>query len=116
VTPRDFVSALKHSVRRDVATTVEYLARPPVSDAPVHLGEFGRWFQGLTEGQRATAAKLMEFVAEGSLFGLLNVLDNVVTLGDQPGRLELLHIEGDSQTVLNDSDGDLLYDLFNELP
>ena len=115
MTPREFVAALKRSVRQGAAGTIDYISCPPVTDPPNHLGEFSRWFQGLTEGQRATAARLVEYAAEGSLFDLLTVLDNITSLdGQRPGRFELFHVESDSRTLLNDAEGDLLYDLFNE--
>ena len=113
MTPLEFVTELKRMVRDLSSSTRVYLEKPPVPQPPGHLGEFARWYQGLSEDQKEMAAMLMEYVAEGSLFGLLNVLDNITTLGNQQGRLELFHVEGESRTRLNEPDGDLLYDLFN---
>src|SRR5438046_5923586 len=105
---------MKRRIRQSVAGTVEYLANPPVSDPPGHLGEFSRWWRALSAADREMAASLLEYVAEGSLFSLLNVLDDVESL-DQ-GHFELFHVAGELRTRLNDPDGDFLYDLFNNNP
>lgn len=111
--PLEFVAELKRIVRDLSSSTRGYLEKPPIPDPQGHLGEFARWYQELPEDQKKTAAMLMDYVAEESLFGLLNVLDNLVSLNNQRGRFELFHVEGESRTMLNDPDGDLFCDLFN---
>lgn len=113
--PVDFVAALKQLVRQQAADAVAYVADPPVPDPPAHLGEFSRWWQGLDHAQRETARQLLQYVAEGSLFNLLNVLDDVLSLPGHPGSFELFYVLAESRTRLNDPEGDLLYDLFNQV-
>jgi hypothetical protein len=113
--PVDFVFALKQLVREQAAGEVAYIADPPVPDPPTHLGEFSRWWRGLDHAQRETARQLVQYVAEGSLFDLLNVLDNVLSLPGHPGSFEVFYVLGESRMLLNDAEGDLLYDLFNQI-
>lgn len=113
MTAQEFVAALKRQVRQDVAGTVEYIANPPVPEPPGHLGEFSRWWRGLSAADRNVATSLLNYVAEGSLFSLLNIFDHDGSLDD--GHFELFHVRGKSRTRLNDPDGDFLYDLFNNL-
>ena len=114
MTPRKFVSALKREVREDVASTVEYIASPPVPNPPGHLGKFSRWWRGLSAADRRVARDLLCYAAEGSLFSLLNIRDGVHSL--DKGHFELFHVKGKSRTRLNNPDGDFLYELFNNSP
>lgn len=114
MTPTEFVIAMKDRVRNDVSSTVEYLAHPPVPNPPAHLGEFSRWWSGLCEADREMAVSLLGYVAEGSLFAILNVLDDVDSL--DRGHLELFHVDGDARLRLNDPEQGFLYDLFNNTP
>lgn len=109
----EFVTSLKREVRQSVAATLGYIADPPVPQPPAHLGEFARWWQGLSGPQRDVARRMMEYVAEGSLFAVLNVLDGVASLQGQDGAFELFHCTAESRTRLNAPEGDFLYDLFN---
>jgi hypothetical protein len=61
------------------------------------------------------AREVIRYVAEGSLFGLLTYLDNIASLTDEGGTFELWHAEPDGSRVrLNNPDGELLTDLFND--
>lgn len=113
MSPLDFVTKLKQKVRESSSAELDYVANPPVANPPAHLGEFCRWYRGLSEEQKLVAADLMRYVAEGTLFELLTLLDNVACLNG--GSLEIYHIDGESRTLLNDPEGDLLYDLFNQV-
>ncbi|HEX8913648.1 MAG TPA: hypothetical protein VF796_14915 [Humisphaera sp.] len=111
--PHEFVASLRRVTRQSVTSTVDYLANPPVPEPPGYLGEFARWWKGLSDQQRVVARDLLEYVAEGSLFHLLTVLDGTSTLEGHEGTFELFHVIGESRTRLNDPDENLLCDLFN---
>lgn len=58
----------------------------------------------------------MRFTAEGSLFGVLTLLDNLADLTDERGRFELWAIAEDGgRGQINDPNGDMLGDIFNGL-
>lgn len=114
MTPENFVTELKADVRSEVESTIEYLANPPVKNPPDHLGVLSRWYRKLSDEDKEVARIAMEYAAEGSLFGLLNVLDGVDDLPSSAGgKLELYYVEGDRKVRLNDPEGDFLHDIFN---
>jgi len=110
----EFVTALKKAVRDGAEQEAEYLASPPSSRPPAHLARFASWVQGLTDADRAELRDLLRYVAEGGLFAALTYLDNLATLTHEGGRFELWFApENGERILLNDPDGDLLKDLFN---
>jgi hypothetical protein len=114
MTPEAFVDALLTSVRQSADAAAGYFAEPPVAKPPAHLGEFSAWFRGLSAADQDMAREVIRYAAEGSLFGLLTYLDNVAGLTDEQGTLELWFTAPDGARVrLNDPDGELLTDLFN---
>lgn len=118
MTPESFVAALKEGTRKGARSTVEYLANPPVAKPPGDLGEFSALWRTLGSSQQETLKDLLVYLAEGSLFHVLNVLDNIVLIqeGDR-GRLELRWVpEKGTSFLLNDPDGEFLYDMFNNTP
>lgn len=116
MTPEHFVADLKADVRSEVESTIEYLADPPVENPPDHLGVLSRWYRNLSDEDKKVARIAMEYAAEGSLFGLLNVLDGIRNLpSGTGGTLELYYVEADRKVRLNDSDGDFLHDIFNNI-
>ena len=114
MTPEQFVVELKANVRSEVESTIEYLANPPVKNPPDHLGILSRWYRNLSDKDKEVARMAMEYAADGSLFGLLNVLDGVYDLpSGAGGKFELYYVEGEKRIRLNDPEGDFLYDIFN---
>ena len=57
----------------------------------------------------------MEYAADGSLFGVLSLLDGVSSLKGVPGSLELFYCHENVRLRLNDEEGDFLHDHFNNL-
>jgi hypothetical protein len=115
--PEAFVAALKQNVRSLAASEADYLADPPSPRPPEHLARFSAWFRRLSANDREVARDIICYAAEGSLFGLLTYLDNLASLPEQSGRFELWYVEGDGERVrLNDEDGELLSELFNNVP
>lgn len=110
----EFVAALKKAVRDGAEHEVEYLRSPPSSRLPAHLAHFASWVQGLSDADRAELRDLLRYVAEGGLFAALTHLDNLASLTHEGGRFELWFASEDGDRILlNDPDGDLLIDLFN---
>lgn len=120
--PREFVASLKSSIQEVVAAEVSRMeCRIPseIPDGPSrfeYLDRFAAWFQKLADADKETARDLLRFTAEGSLFATLTYLDNLTTLVHGQGRFELWHVADDGRRLINDPDGDLLVDLFNDLP
>jgi hypothetical protein len=116
MTPEAFVAALKASVRSAAASEADYLAHPPSPQPPQHLARFSAWFRQLSTADQAVAREVIQYTAEGSLFGLLTYLDNLASLATDRGTIEVWYIGSEGQRVrLNDPDGELLKDLFNML-
>lgn len=115
MTPKSFVTALVASVRQSAEGEADYFAAPQSNRPPDHLTQFATWFQRLSPADQGVAREVMQYVAEGSLFGLFTYLDNISFLTDEGGTLELWHTsQGGSSVRLNDPDGELLTDLFND--
>ena len=116
MTPHAFVAALKESVRKAAASEAECSAAPLTAKPTEHLSRFSAWFRQLTPNDQEIAREVIQFSAEGSLFGLLTYLDNIASLTEEGGVFELWHVgEGGERIRLNDPDGELLTDLFNNL-
>jgi hypothetical protein len=116
MTPETFVVALKTSVREGAESEVKYFARPPSSEPPMHLARFSAWYRRLSPSDRKVAREVIRYAAEGSLFGLLTYLDNKAFLTDKGGTFELWHVsKRGKRTRLNDPDGQLLIELFNNV-
>jgi hypothetical protein len=114
VTPEAFVAGLAASVRRSAEGEAEYFAAPRSEYPPAHLARFSAWFQRLSPADQEIAREVIRYAAEGSLFGLLIYLDNIVSLTESGGAFELWYTARNGARVqLNDPDGDLLTDLFN---
>ena len=114
MTPQAFVAALLTAVRESAKSEADYFASPPVAKPPAHLGRFSAWFQRLSAADRRVAREAIQYAAEGSLFLTLTHLDNLASLTDRGGELELWWVGPRGRRVrLNDPDRDLLTDLFN---
>ncbi len=114
--PLQFVGALKAETRRSVEGTIKYMQAPEGRGPSEPLRSLGQWYRGLSPENQALVRAAMNYAAEGSLFRLLSVFDNVAFAGDIRGHYELYHVGETHKTRLNNPDGDFLYDLFNELP
>src|SRR5262245_4843890 len=114
MTPETFVAALKESVREGADSEIRYYARPPSPNPPTHLARFSTWYRRLTSSDRKVARDAIRYAADGSLFDLLTFLDNIASLTEEEGTFELWHVsKRGKRTRLNNPDGDLLTDLFN---
>ena len=58
----------------------------------------------------------MEYVAEGSLFTLLNIFDGIADTPSSGGEFELYHVKDGSRVRLNETEGAFLHDIFNTTP
>ncbi|WP_165251069.1 hypothetical protein [Paludisphaera soli] len=120
--PREFVASLKTSIQEVVDSEVSQMGSRIPSEIPdgpsrfAYLDRFAAWFQKLADADKETARDLLRFTAEGGLFATLTYLDNLATLVPGQGRFELWHVADGDRRLLNDPDGDLLIDLFNDLP
>ncbi len=114
MTPEAFVAALTAAVRQLASLSADYLAEPPSDHPPAHLARFSAWFRLLPPADQEIAREVIRYAAEGSLFGLLTYLDNIACLTDKGGAFELWYVApGGERVRLNDPDGELLTDLFN---
>jgi hypothetical protein len=115
LTQDSFVAALKSHVRESVDSTIEYLCDPPGFKPPEPLASLSRWFRTLKPDDQNMVRTAMEYAADGSLFGVLSLLDGVSKLEGVPGSLELYYVHENERYRLNESDGGLLYDNFNNV-
>lgn len=112
----EFVAALKKSVREGVDHELNLLGTRDSPLGPVHGIRFANWIQGLSAADREVLRDLLHFTAEGSLFGVLTLLDSLVDLTEERVRYELWAIaENGGRGQINDPDGDMLVDIFNGL-
>jgi hypothetical protein len=113
--PETFGAALKASVREGADGEISYLAKPPSPNPPSHLARFSAWYRRLSAADRKVARDVIRYAAGGSLFDLLMHLDNLASLTDEGGTFELWHVgKRGKRTRLNDPDGELLSELFND--
>lgn len=116
MTPEAFVAALKNSVREGADREIKYYARPPSPNPPAHLARFSEWYRRLSSADRKVARDMIRYATEGSLFGLLTILDNIGSLTEEEGTFELWHVsKRGKRTRLNEPDGELLNELFNTI-
>lgn len=114
MTPEVFVAALKESVCRSAERTADYLANPPSPRPPDHLARFSTWLRRLPTRDQAVAQELIQYAADWSLFEILTYLDNLASLTEERGALELWYVGEDGGRVrLNDPNGELLNEVFN---
>lgn len=117
MTIEQFIIDLKSEARGEVAGTIKYISNPPGNHPPEHLANLSKWYCGLSEEDQSIARMAMEYSAEGALFALLNVLDGVYDLpSNKGGKFELYFVRENERMRLNDPEGDLLYDIFNNTP
>jgi hypothetical protein len=113
MTPEQFVIELKADVRRGVDGTVAYLVDPPGKNPPQHLAILSRWYRSLSDEDKKMARMAMEYAADGSLFGLLNVLDDYYDLPSSVGgTFELYYVKRDHKVRLNEPNH-YLHEIFN---
>lgn len=116
MTPDEFVTAIKDSIRNGAASEIDYYANPPVANPPGHLGRFSAWFRQLAPADQDMVRELVEYASEGALFSLLTYLDNSAGLTNEKGEFELWFTNDKGDRVrLNDPDGEMLQDLFNNI-
>jgi hypothetical protein len=116
MTPETFVAFLRAAVRKGTEHEAKYYARPPSPNPPAHLDRFSKWYRRLSPSDRRIAREVMRYSAEGSLLSLLTYLDNIASLTDEGGTFELWHVgKRSKRTRLNDPDGQLLNELFNNV-
>lgn len=114
MTPEEFVAALKEGTREGADSEADYFAAPSSPRPPKHLARFSKWFRRLSTTDQEMAREVIRYAAEGSLFGLLTYLDNLCYVTEEGGTIELWHVgKGGARVRLNDPEGDLLTDLFN---
>lgn len=116
MTPETFVEALASSVRQGASSEADYFAVPTTNRPPPHLAQFSNWFRKLSPLDQVTARKVIKYAADGCLFRLLTYLDNISSLTQQDGLLELWYAAADGTRLrLNDPSGEMLTDIFNNL-
>lgn len=114
MTSQDFVLALKRESIKSADSEVDYYRNPPSKNPPEHLKKFSQWFDRLSGEDKTMVAELIRYAKEGELFSVLTYFDNLAFLGGKRGKFELFHIgEDGSRIQLNQPDGELLTDIFN---
>jgi hypothetical protein len=114
MTPEAFVIALANSVQECAKREADYLAALSSGRPPAHLARFSDWYRRLSRSDQEIAREMIQYSAEGSLFGLLTHLDNVASLTEEGGAFELWHVASNGSRVrLNAPDGAMLTDIFN---
>ena len=114
MTAQEFTDVIKKVVQQSsVADTISNLNQPPgrhPSEEIIMLSEF---YKSLDENQKSFVDKIMDMVAETTLFGLLCVIDGVRSIEGvgEKGELYLIYKKGEQSVLLNDPNEDFLHDL-----
>lgn len=117
MTTEEFVLQLREVVARVSANTImENLRNPPGRRPEPRVLARAEWFSRLGDSDRAMIEAVVRESVDEAIFGLLCVLDGVRAVDpDGRGVLELLYVDEDERSRLNDPDGELLHDIYNSL-
>jgi hypothetical protein len=109
-----FVNVIKKVVKdQSVKDTIENLTNPPGKEPPIELLEVSQFFIDLDDKERILVERILDMVAESTLFGLLCVIDGVRAIegAGEKGNLELNYVKNNQKILLNDPKNDYLHDL-----
>jgi hypothetical protein len=112
---REFINAIK-TIACDSPSHgfIGALIKPPGRSPDRSLVVLSEWFNGLAASDKEMIERIVDLATKNGVYGLLLVLDNLVTVGKPQLRIELSIIDGDDRIVLNDASKEFLTDLFKE--
>lgn len=114
----EFIAAIKVAVH-DSATKgmLSKLASPPGRKPREKTKEVSRWFNSLPEEDKHQVDEIIKQSVHASVFSFLCVLDGVSAIESTPdkGSLELIFNKNGNRTHINDSQGDMLHDIYQSL-
>jgi hypothetical protein len=118
---RQFVSVVVSAVRAPALQgTFNTLRQPPGRDPDAGLLQLAQWFRDLPEADRRMAARLLAHAVDSALFGMMCLLDGVLSVNPRPGVNQRLHLhaelEDGGRRLLNDPTGTNpeLHDLYKD--
>jgi hypothetical protein len=111
----EFIDAIKLTVEESALETIKSnLSNPPGKKPDVSLVKMSQWFNALSERDKEMVLNVAREAAKSTLFGFFCVLDGVRTLENDynKGELKLYFEKNGEQKLLNDTDGELLHELY----
>jgi len=109
----EFVEVVRQVVlQSSIDSMKKNLESPPGRSPSKELIEMSNWYNGLEEGQKKIADKIIAESAYGAVFGFLCILDGVRAIeGKDKGVLKLYYERRDEQILLNDQNRFGLHEL-----
>ncbi len=114
MTSEIFVNVLKQVVRdQSVKNTIATLEDPPGKTPNPEILAISNFYKNLSVQDRQSVHRILELVADDTLFGMLCVLDGVRAIEGpgEKGNLELFFEKDSIRTLLNNPDLEYLHDL-----
>ncbi len=111
---RAFVDVIRRVVRdgakRDILSS---LRQPPGRRPPEQLIDKSRWYNALTDVDKAFVESVVGDCVTQAVFGFLCVIDGVRAIedGSDRGSLELYYTKAGASSLLNRPEGLMLHDL-----
>jgi hypothetical protein len=115
MTANEFIDALKIVVHDSSFHGIESsLQRPSGRRPPPNLVAASAWFTSLKEDDRDIIRLIIALSIHSAIFGVLAVIDGVSAIQDQEekGQLILNFEDNSGVTRLNDSQGEMLHDIY----
>ncbi|NTD97646.1 hypothetical protein G6M26_08485 [Agrobacterium tumefaciens] len=114
-----FVAVVKQNVvKSGVEGLIETYKNPPGRQPSESLLRMSNFYKALEDEQKSVLKEIILNAADTSVFGFLCLLDGVSSLnayGGDSGHLKLIYVNDrlGMETMLNNSDGDFLHDIYN---
>ena len=112
-----FIEAIVEVVRdATISDVLENLKEPPGRRPHKDDIELSQWYTKLTKEDVENIIKVISKSVDGSVFGVLAVIDGVRAIEDNgEGTLELTYKDNSGSILLNNPNGEYLHDVFNNL-
>jgi len=112
-----FIESIIEVVRDStISDIVDNLKEPPGRKPNISDIELSHWFLKLSSEDVENIKKIITYSVDGSIFGLLSVIDGVRTFEDNGnGKLELIYKDTSENILLNNPKNEYLHDCFMNL-
>jgi hypothetical protein len=118
MTAVEFVRKISQVVYHSTVTDcLSLIKKVPGRKPSPKLVALSQWFNQLPESDKEKVQDVIQLTARQSVFGFCAVLDGVRQVEDSESRgtLELHYLQDGRAQLLNDSNAELLHDLFNQI-
>jgi hypothetical protein len=113
--PETFIEILKSTVEESaISDTLNILKEPPGKKPKESLVRMSKWFNKLSENDKAMVEEVLGEGLQMNMFGLLCLLDGVRLVDNFHGKLELYFVQENVKVLLNDPNKEYLHDIYNQ--